>query len=181
MPSRILHDIIVHFLDTSEARHIEHNEPIRMFGQDSFYQQYMQRPQELLTLRRTVRESEIYDLPVNVYQELLNVLQSWCTSGDAIDVSRRFKGVYLTHIERSMNTESFGMDFHLEFKVTNPNFDAVEQTRQRYTAQPRRSAVMNMDTAGGLHPEYFGEYQPRKKDNLIKKVEKHFDEDLFNV
>jgi hypothetical protein len=176
MPSRVLHDILSQILETSDVHRIE-NPPIRFGGgSDTFQQMYMQSPQEMLTLRRTITQSEIDILPVNVYSEILQLFESWMSSGNPINVNRRFRQVYLTHIDRAINPNSFEYDIRLEFRVGEYNGDAVDRTREMdnlATQGVRRSAVMSHE---------FGQPQFHKKAPKVRKRnEKHFDEDLFNI
>jgi hypothetical protein len=132
-----------------------------------------------ITLRRTLRGAELHDLPVNLYQELLSLLDHLVRTGERIDISRRFRGVRLIHMDMMMNPESFDNDFRLEFVCDS--FDAEETVRERQRrdaeamrmqemmSQPRRSAYLPTD--------WFDE----KKNEPKKKVEEHFDKDLFEV
>ncbi len=177
MPSRIIHDILTHLLETSDVHRIE--APSIDFANihnGSFRQMYMQRPHEMLTLRRTIRDGELYDLPVNIYEELMGVLEGWMRSGQPIDINRRFKRVYLTHVEHMVSHTSLGTDFRLEFKMSEEDVDYDYQPRRRDEpnyAFPRRSAVLS-HTFG--QPQ-FNEAPKKAK----KKVEEHFDEELFEL
>jgi len=172
MPSRRLHDILTHLMDTSDVIAFE-PQPIHINGSNTFYQMYMQRPHELLTLRRTIRFEELDDLPMNVYDEFIGLLEGWQRSGQSIDVNRRYKGVYLTRIERMMNANSFAMDYRVEFKVEEPDFDAVEQQRTRMMSGSRRSAQISNFNEDGI--SIWGQK------TLKKKQEKHFEDELFKL
>ena len=184
MPSRIMHDILAHILETSAVEHIDVPEPVSVFGnRDNFYQQYMQRPQELLTLRNTVRERDLSDLPVDVYEEFLGLLENWMRSGQPIDVNRRFRQVYLSQVDSMVNPESFGMDFRLEFKIGE--FDAEQHRRdldRRYSF-PRRSARVNLYDEGVNPIRVSDDFQiyGQKTVKIKKKQEDHFEDDLFKV
>jgi hypothetical protein len=190
MPSRQLHDILKHLLETSDVSIPEPYQVNVGYGRSSFHYQHMQQAAEPLTLTRLIREEELHDFPVTLYNDLLEALTSWSSTRHPIDISRRFKGVYISRLDRSLNTRTLGMDIRVEFKVSEYTADDTE----RWVAPVgvRRSAMMT-ETHMGLEPNYFREYEGRnirvdddfqiygQKKLKPKKKEDHFDKDLFEV
>ena len=173
MPSRIVHDVINHLLETSEV-HFEEPpiERVGFGGQGGFQQMYMgsfnaQRP----TLRRHVRHSELYDLPVEIYHELLETLHGMSRGRQGENISRRFRDVRVERLELMPSPTSFENDIRIEFSVGDLDED-------HWMRGERRSAQINpIINPDGV--EIWGQKvlnRPKKK-----KVEKHFEDDLFKL
>ena len=185
MPSRIIHDIIGHLIRTSEQHDIIYrNPPETELG--GFYRTLTaeEQPEQVVIYRRRLASPELDDLPQDVYRELMNFFVAWHESGQGFNFGS-YRQVFLTYMDSMPNPYTFGNDYRMEFKVGDdsawrrpePNWrSAVDglrvSEREEYMRilmqQPRRSARIEIDP--------FEEVKP-----IRKKVEEHFDKDLFEV
>jgi len=209
MPSRMIHDILHQILETSdvEMRH-ESQRTTRTSG-DYFQNLYMGAFRPQLILRRVVRHSEIKNLPADVYTELLDLFQRMVRTGEPVNISRRFRDVRLSRAEMLPNPHSFEYDIRLEFVLSDLDEDHWRNELEedsRYVpdwGDRRRSAQVQLDGQGRIHPRYFGEstggiepvyntkhrYRAAWPDDVEifgqkpvkKKQEKHFEDDLFEL
>lgn len=174
MPSRRVHDILRYFLETSEV-HFDEPRVTHVSDRTGYHHAYMGQFPQSPRLRRTIRHSELVDLPVEVYRELLELLTRMSQTNEHVDIGRRFQGVYVSCLESLLCPVSFEQDIRVEFVVSNLNMVETETMSDR---------VMNHNfgqTIGGIHPDVFAPYKSRKKDTVVKKVEKYFEDDLFRL
>lgn len=123
---------------------------------------------------RTVIGSEtLGGLPIDIYRELLGLLEDMVHTGRPININRRFRGVRLLSVDRVLNVHSFTPEFKLEFTVDDMESeytrDRMEES-SRYIPEfmrgSRRSVMINPDHV---------------KVKPTVKLEDHFDKDLFEV
>ena len=141
-----------------------------------------------VTIRSLVRNFE----PTNEETMFVRWMQDWMQSGSPLDICR-FTGVWPVSYDMVPNPNMLGYDLRIEFRASS--VDIRPETTRR--DQDRVMAQFGAQTTGGLHPNAFQPYQrsveseqvdiwphdytfaPQKKQP--KKIEKHFDEDLFEL
>jgi len=115
-------------------------------------------------------------------------MQDWMQTGASLDVGR-FRGVVPVQFEMMPNPTTLGYSLRIEFRADSIDGETTTETRHTQSMVGQ----YGVQTTGGIHPNAFAPYQGRnirvaddayifgQKYVKVKKVEEHFDEDLFEL
>ena len=125
-----------------------------------------------ITVKSMVRNWE----PTQEESMFVRWLQSWMESNEPLNVGR-FQGVRAVSYDMMPSVHFTGYDLRIEFMVDS--VEAITEPSGQDSVWPHDYTFGQ--TTGGLEPNYLAEYEPRRKDNVIRKKKEHFDKDLFEI